>query len=104
MRQLVAPLRGESILAQCLVLQADLLAFLVVGGEAKAAGPPERVSGDRLQPVERRFGALPELLGRFGTVRLACNVVPRRTAAEREAAVATARSCGDSARVVHTHA
>src|SRR6266516_6335209 len=103
MRQLVAPLGGESVLAQRFVLQADLLSFLVVGRKAKAPGAPERLSGDCLEPVKSRLGASPELLRRFGTVRLTCDVVARGPAAQGEAAVAAARALGDATRIVHAH-
>ena len=49
--QLVAPLDLEAVLAEQLVLTAELLAFLVVGGEPQTARAGERVAGQRLDPV-----------------------------------------------------
>ncbi len=39
-RQVVEPLRLDSVLPERVVLGADLLALLFVGRKAKAAGPP----------------------------------------------------------------
>ena len=103
MRELVAPLRGESVLVQRFVLQADVVALLVVGRKSKAAGAAEVISGDCFEPIESRFGALPQLLRRLGAVRLPRNVVPCCAAAKSKAAVAAAGALGDSARVVHAH-
>ena len=50
------------------------------------------------------MGPAPEALRLLGAVRVAGDVVPGGAAAEREAAVAAARSLGDPARVVHADA
>src|SRR6266516_5504964 len=67
MRQLFAPRRRESVLVQRFVLQPDLVTLLVVGRKAKAACAAESISGNRLEPVERAFGSVPELLDRKST-------------------------------------
>jgi hypothetical protein len=61
-------------------VQPDLVSLFVVSGKSKAACPLERISGDRFEPVECRFGSAPELLRRLGAVRLTCDVVPVRRA------------------------
>src|SRR5882724_619738 len=103
MRQFVAPFGCEPVLAQRFVLQADLVPFFVVGREAQATRAPERISGDRLESIESRLGAEPELLRRLCAVRLAGDVISSGSAAQGEAAVPTTRSFGDSARIVHAH-
>ena len=103
-RQIVDPLRLDPVLAQRLVLAADLLALLLVGGEAKAPGPAERVAGELLHAVERTLGPPPHAERPIAAVRLARDVVARRAATKGEAAVAAARAFGDAALVVHAHA
>ena len=44
MRQLVTPLRGETVFVQRFVLRPDFIALLVVGGETEAASPSKRVA------------------------------------------------------------
>ena len=101
-RQLVAPLGREAVLLQRFVLRADLGALLVVGSEAQAPGPAEGIPREGLESVELILGALPQPACRPRSVRLPCDVVACGGAAERKAAVAPARTFGDSARVTHT--
>ena len=68
---------------QRFVLQTDLLSFFVVGRESKAACAAKRISGNCFEPIESRFGALPQLLRRLGAVRLARDVVASGAAAEQ---------------------
>src|SRR5439155_7593892 len=100
----VEPLRLEAVLAQRLVLEPDALALLLVGGEAVAAGALQRVAGDACHLVERLAGPVPEGGRALGAVGLARDVVAGGAPAEREAAVAAARSLSDPAGVVHAHA
>ena len=48
----VAPLGLEAVLAQRLELGPKLVALLLVGGEAEAAGAAERVARQAGEPVE----------------------------------------------------
>jgi hypothetical protein len=99
-RDVVEPLSHDAVLAQRLVLEPDHVALLLVGGEAVAAGATQRVARELDEAVELLLRPEPVRLGAIGAVRLACDVVARRTAAEREAAVAPARSLRNAAGVV----
>ncbi len=81
----------------------DLAELLLVGGQAQAAVATDGVAAERLHGRERRLGPLPELSRAVRTVRVPGDVVPRRAAAQEEAAVAAARALGDPARVAHTN-
>ena len=48
----VEPLGLEAVLAQRLVLEPDVIALLLVGGEPVAAGAAQRVAGELGEPVE----------------------------------------------------
>src|SRR5712691_9851738 len=100
MGQVFAPLGDEAVLAQRLILGANLDALLDVGGKTQTAGAPESIAGERLQADECGLGALPELACRLGTVGLARHVVPRRPTAKSEATVSPARALRNPARVV----
>ena len=89
---------------QSFVLQADVVALLVVGRKPKAACAAKGIAGSSFEPVESRFGAPPQLLRRLGAVRFAGDVVTGCPTAESEAAVASARALGDSAPIVHAYA
>ena len=102
--RIVDPFCGDAVPAHRLVLGVDLLALLLVGCEAQAPWPAERVAGELLDPVERTLGPVPECARLLASVRLARDVVPRGASAEREAAVASARAFRDPALVVHAHA
>jgi hypothetical protein len=102
--ELVEPLDAEAVVAQRLVLGADLLALLLVDGEAVAAGTAKRIPGERLDPVERALGPPPELTRPLIAVRVARDVVPRGAAAKREAAVPSACALGDPACIVDADA
>src|SRR5262249_58460234 len=103
-RELLAPLDGEPIVPERFVLGANLDALLRVRGEPEAARPLEGVACERLHPVDRLLGALPELAGLVRAVGLARDVVPCGRASECEAAVATARPLAHAALVVDAHA
>ena len=103
-RQLVDPLDGEAVVAQGVVLAAQSVALGCIGGEAQAADPPERVAGELLHAVERPFGERHQPPCRFGAELRPRAVVGQRRTAEREAAVAPARTAGDLARFVQAHA
>ena len=103
-RDVVEPLGLDAVLAQRLVLEPDRVALLLVGGEAVAAGTAKRVACELGEAVELLLRPEPVRLGAVGAVRLAGDVVARRAAAEREAAVAPARALRDAARVVDAHA
>ena len=60
LRELVVPLDGEAVLAQRLVLGLELGALGCVRGQAEAAGAPESVAGQLLEPVEVALGQHPE--------------------------------------------
>src|SRR5207302_3570066 len=91
-RQVVDPLGGDPVLAHRLVLGADVLALLLVRGEPQAAVTRQRVAGERLHAVERALRPLPQAARAFNAVRLTSDLITRRTAAQREAAVAPARA------------
>ena len=78
--------------------------FGLVESESEAADMPERVAGKLLHPVERALRERhhePSALRAEKTTRF---VVRRRCAAQREAAVAAARTASDLARLVQAHA
>ena len=83
-----------------LVLDRELVALLVVGGEPEAAGPAGGIAGEPDEPVERLLGLPPVVAGRVAADRLDGDVVGRRAAAEGEAAVPAACPAGDLAGVV----
>jgi hypothetical protein len=103
-RQVVDPFGVDAILAHRLVLAADLVPLLLVGRQAVAAGPRDRVAAERGHVVERPLGPVPQLACGVAAVGVARDVVARRATAEREAAVAAARAFGDPAGVVHADA
>jgi hypothetical protein len=100
----VEPLAVQAVLLQCLVLEADAFAFLLVAGEPVAAGAAERVAGELGEPVELLLRPAPVIARALGAVRLARDVVARCAASEREASVAAARSFGNAARVMNADA
>ena len=85
-------------------LGADLLHLLGVRGEAQAAGPAQRVAGEAGKPVEVLLRQPPVLGRALGAEPLARPVVRHRAAAQREAAVASARALPHAPRVTHAHA
>ena len=101
--KLVDPLRREAVVVQRLELGANPLAFLLVGGEAIAPRPAERVARELVHGVERLLGPAPQRARRIGAVRLARDVVPRRPAAQGETAVASTRAFRDPTPVVDAH-
>src|SRR5919201_144006 len=101
--ELVAPVRVEAVVAQRLVLRLNLDALLRVGRDAQAARAAERPAAERLEAVECVLGPLPEFAGRLGAVGLPRDVVASRGAAEREAAVSTARPAAKRACVVDAY-
>jgi hypothetical protein len=78
--------------------------LLLVGCEAVATSPTQRVARELGEAVELLLRPEPVRLRAVGAVRLARDVVARRTAAEREAAVAPTRAFGDAASVVNADA
>ena len=102
-RQLVAPLGGEAVLAQRLVLRAELVP-LVVAGEPEAAGAADRVAAELGHPVDVGLRQAPVVRSDVVAEPLACAVVCHRPAAEGKPAVAAARAGGDRARLVQPHA
>ena len=103
-RKVVDPLRLDVVHPQRVVLGSDLLPLFLVGGEAEAARPAQRVAGKPFHPVEGALGPLPEVARMLDAVRLAGDVIGRCAAPEREAAVPAARAFGDSALVVYAYA
>ena len=99
-RQLVAPLGREAVLAEGLVLGLELAPLGGIGGQPEAAGAAEGVAGQRLEPVEIALRPAPETLRTLGAEVAPCPVVGGRAAAQREAAVAPACAAGDLARLV----
>ena len=95
-REVVDPLGGDAVLAHRLVLAADLLALLLVGGEPEAAGPASASPASSSMRSSARSVQCQNAARALGAVRLARDVVPRRAAAQREAAVAPARALGDA--------
>ena len=73
--QIVDPFRLETVLAQRLVLGADLTALLVVRGEAEAAGAAKRVAAERLHAVECPLRPGPHPVRVLASVRPARDVV-----------------------------
>ena len=102
--ELVEPVGGEAVLVQRLVLRADVLALLLVGGEPVAARPVQRVAGELLHRVECLLRPAPERARLVGAVGLARDVVARRASAQRETAVAAARALRHRAPVVDANA
>src|SRR6266508_1356309 len=96
----VAPLRLETVFSERVVLAPKLVALVVVGGDAEAAGPPQRVAGAPGQALEGFLGQLPVLSRALGAHPHTRLVVRRRSATEGEAAVAPARAARYLARVV----
>ena len=101
--QLVAPLGREAVLAERLVLRAELVA-LVVAGEPEAARAPERVAAELGHPVDVGLRQAPVVRSRVVAEPLARAVVCHRAAAEGKPAVAAAGAGGDRARLVQAHA
>ena len=101
--QLVAPLRREAVLAQRLVLRAQLVT-LVVAGEPETARAPDRVAAELGHAVDVSLRQPPVLRRRVVAEPLARAVVCHRPAAEGKATVAAAGAGGDRARLVQTHA
>jgi hypothetical protein len=62
------------------------------------------VAGQRLESMEYRFGALPQLPRGIVAIRLARDVIACSTAPKREAAVSSTCALGDPARVVDADA
>ena len=77
----VEPLGGDAVVAQRLVLGADVLPLLRVRGEPVAAGAPEGVAGERLHRVELVLGPAPERERLRRAVGLPRDVVARRPSA-----------------------
>jgi hypothetical protein len=98
--RILDPLGLEPVRAQGFQLDGQLVAFLVVGGEPQAAGAPERVACELLEPVERRLRLPPEPDRAVAADRLERDVVGRSAASKREAAVPAARASGDLTGVV----
>ena len=98
--EVVEPVDVEAVLPQRLVLRANLLPLLLVGGEAVAADLVQRVPRQLGEPVGLGLRPAPQLPRLLAAVRLARDVVAGRPAREREAAVAAARALGDGALVV----
>ena len=103
-RQLVAPLGREAVLAEGLVLGLELGPLGGIGGQPQASGAPEGVARQLLEPVEIALRPAPETLRTLGAEVAPCLVVGGRAAAQREAAVAPARAAGDLARLVEDDA
>jgi hypothetical protein len=103
-RHVVEPFDVEAVLAQRLVLEPDVVSLLLVGGEPVGAGATQGVSGQLGQPVESFLGPPPVRRGLRSPVRLAGDVVTRRTAREGETAVATAGALRDRSRLVDADA
>jgi hypothetical protein len=100
---LVHPLGREAARPQVFVLGGERVAFLVVGGEAEAAGPTERVARQLREAVERQLGLPPQPDGRVAADRLGGDVERSGAAAEREAPVPAARPARDRAGLVQAH-
>ena len=103
--QLVAPLGREAVLAQRVVLLAELVALLVVGRQPQAARPPERVaaelapSGRRSASVSRQYSAA--CSGPSHSRALSYAIAPPRSAKPPFRPLAPGR---DLARLVQAHA
>ena len=101
--KLVAPLRGEAVLAQRLELGAELVA-LVLAREPQASRAPERVATKLAHPVDVRLGQPPVVSRPLVAQPLSRTVICHRAAAKRKPAVAAARAGGDLARLVQADA
>ena len=99
-QRLLDPLRREPVGAQGFVLDRELVALLVVGAETEAARSASGVACEPDETVERLLGLAPVGAGGVAPDRLDGDVIGRRAAAQREAAVAAACPAGDLARVV----
>ena len=101
--ELIAPVGCEAVLAQRLVLGAQLVP-LVVTREPQASCPPEGVAAELGHPVDVRLGQ-PPVVGRpLAAEPLARAVVCHRATAKRKPAVAAAGAGGDLARLMKAHA
>ena len=100
----VDPLDGEAVGLKGRVLRLELVPLGWVGCQAEAADAAERVTCERLEPVERALGELPEQACALGAELGAGAVVRPGCAAEREASVPAARAAGDFTRLVQAHA
>ena len=100
----VEPLGREPVIDERLVLRAQRRSLRVVDREPKAAERAERVARERGEPRLRLLCQLPVRPRRVVTELLPGGVVRHRAAAQREAAVASARTAGDLARLVQPHA
>ena len=101
--ELVAPLGGEAVLAQRLVLRPQLVP-LVVPGEPETARPADRVAAELDHPVDVRLRQAPIVRSGIVAEPLTRAVVCHRPAAEGKPTVAAAGAGGDRARLVQAHA
>ena len=98
------PLRREAGSDERLVLGAQLVALLLVDREPERADAPKRISGERLDRVDRALRPRHHRPRAVLADRLRRDVERGGHAAQGKAAVAAARSLGDPARVVEPHA
>ena len=98
--RLLDPFGREAVLTEELVLDPEGLLLLVVAGEPETARATEGVSRERLEPIERMLGQLPEAAGVRPADHFDGDVVRGRSAAKSEAPVPSARASGNLARVV----
>ena len=100
----VDPLGREAGRDERLVLGPELVALLLVDGDAQRADAAEGVARERLDRVDRALGPGGQGDGLGLAHGLRRDVERGRHPAQREAAVAPARALGDPARVVQPHA
>ncbi len=98
------PFGLEAVSAQRFVFGAQCGRLFAIGRESQAPGPPEGVPGELSQTLERAFGQTPERRGALGAELDTGDIVRRRTAAQGETAVATARAARHLAGLVHADA
>ena len=95
----IDPLGLEPVGPERFDLVAQVLPLLGIGGETKAPEPPERVTRELAHRLQLRLCPLPERQCLIAPERGDDLVVRRRCPAERETAVAAARTLGDLARI-----
>src|SRR5690348_13692038 len=98
-----SPFDFEAVGAQRLVLGEQRRCLPGVGRQAQAAGLPERVTGERREPLQRTFGQPPERRGTLGAELGTGDVVRRSCPAQCKAAVAATRTARDLTSLVHAH-
>ena len=94
-RQRIDPLHGEAVALQRSNLAAKLVELGLVRGEPEAPDTAKRVAGERLEPIEGSLGQLPQETRPLGSEGCPRVVVASDTTAERESAVAAARTACD---------